>query len=280
MKQRDFLPNLILFLLSGILAASIFSLAARIGLPYTYTSSTRVQLTGNNLSTGDVNDYVSFIRTDTTVPLSTIANLNLRNPDGKMYSVDQLLKHVDITTRPMDGMVDITVRTHDPYTSRDIANEIVSVSGNLYEASHTWIRVNRLEVATAAEECDKRPVGMYTAIGGLIGLVIGALMAFVSVRRMRRRRRAERTSDPRYKKIAPVKDKKDDELFADDDEDVDPEMRELYRLATRVEKEKQVTEEEGVEEDEVKEDEVREYKTEEDEVGEDGTEEEAGEDRV
>jgi hypothetical protein len=63
--------------------------------------------------------------------------------------------------------------------------------------------------------------------------VFGAFISYAAVKSEREKRRRVRTSDPRFARIEEEDEQVYDALFSDDNEDVDPEMRELYQVAKK-----------------------------------------------
>ena len=64
MKRNDFLQNLLLIILSAVLAACIVNLACLGALPVTYTSRVQVQITGDDLHVRDVREFAGYIEGD------------------------------------------------------------------------------------------------------------------------------------------------------------------------------------------------------------------------
>lgn len=248
MKRNDFLQNLLLIILSAILTASIVNLACVGALPVTYISHARVQIIGEALHVSDVKEFAGYIESDES----------LRNKAMELCGADSAAGsagaeyRVEATAMPDNGIVDLYVTSGDPYTSHDIAEAIVMASYSDYPASHSGILVKLIEAASVADTPVPRPVFTYTIIGAVLGAILGALLTFLAVKGEREKRRRSRTSDPRFARIEEQDEQVYDALFAEDNEDVDPEMRELYKVTKRakVNREQPAPEEETAGEEE------------------------------
>lgn len=229
MKRNDFLQNLLLIILSAVLTAGIVNLACLGALPVTYTSHAKVQLTGDTLHVSDVRELAGYIESDESLRDKV---MELCGADTAAGGADTVYR-VEAAAMPDNGIVDVYVTSGDPYTSHDIADAIVTVSYSDYPASHPGIFVKLVEAASVADAPVPLPVFTYTIIGAVLGAVFGALLSFLAVKGEREKRRRSRTSDPRFARIEEQDEQVYDALFADDNEDVDPEMRELYKVAKR-----------------------------------------------
>ena len=131
------------------------------------------------------------------------------------------------------GIIDVYVRSGDPYVAHDIAAAILTAANADYPAAHEGISVKLVEAASVANEPDPLPVFRYTVLGAILGAVFGAFISYAAVKSEREKRRRVRTSDPRFARIEEEDEQVYDALFSDDNEDVDPEMRELYQVAKK-----------------------------------------------
>ena len=230
MKRNDFLQNLLLIILSAVLAACIVNLACLGALPVTYTSHARVQLNGDALHVGDIKEFAGYIEGDESLRNKV---MEACGGEGKTGGAG-LMYHVTTATLPEAGIIDIYVRCDNPYTSHDIEQAIVTAAYFDYPASHEGLSVNLVEAASVAAEPDHRPVTGYTILGAILGAVFGTFLSFAAVKGEREKRRRQRTSDPQFARIEEDEEVYDS-LFAEDNEDVDPEMRELYKVTKRAE---------------------------------------------
>lgn len=231
MKRNDFLQNILLIILSALLAACIVNLACIGALPVTYTSHAQVQLRGDALFVSDIREFAGYIENDESLRNKV---MEVRGEAGAPGSAGKTY-HVTATAIPDTGIIDIFVRSGDPYISHDIAETIVSASYSDYPASHAGIFVHLVKAADVADTPNPRPVYGYTITGAVLGAAFGALLAFFAVRGEREKRRRRKTSDPRFASIEEQDEQAYDALFAEDNEDVDPEMRELYKVTKRAE---------------------------------------------
>ncbi len=229
MKRNDFLQNLLLIILSAVLAACIVNLACLGALPVTYTSRVQVQITGDDLHVRDVREFAGYIESDEALRNKV---KDVLADDGAAGSAD-ITYNVAATAHADTGIIDVYVRSDDPYTSHDIAEAIVETAYSDYPTSHTGIFVNLVEAASVAYESDPLPVTRYTIFGAVLGMAFGALLSYLAVKGEREKKRREKTQDPRFAKIEEPDEQAYDELFAEDNEDVDPEMRELYKVTKR-----------------------------------------------
>ena len=230
MKRNDFLQNFLLIILSAVLAACIVNLACLGALPVRYTSHARVQLTGDVLHVGDIKEFAGYLESDES----------LRNKvteacveEGKTGGAG-INYQVATTTLPEEGIVDIYVRSDNPYTSHNIEQALVTAAYSDYPASHEGLSVNLVEAASVAVQPDHRPITGYTILGAVLGAAFGSFLSFAAVKGEREKRRRTRASDPRFARIE-EDEAVYDSLFAEDNEDVDPEMRELYKVTKRAE---------------------------------------------
>ena len=226
MRRNDFLQNLLLIILSAILAACIVNLACIGALPVTYTSHAQVQLRGEALYMSDIREFAWYIENDESLKYKVAevcSDVGVPGSAGMSY-------HVAANAIPDTGIIDIFVRSGDPYVSHDIAETIVETSFSDYPTMHEGISVNLVEAAGVADAPDPRPVYGYTIAGAALGAAFGALLAFFAVKGEREKRRRKKTSDPRFARIEEQDEQVYDALFAEDNEDVDPEMRELYKV--------------------------------------------------
>ena len=229
MKRNDFLQNLLLIILSAVLTACIVNLACLGALPVTFTSHACIQLTGEGLHTSDVREFAGYIESDESLRAKV---KDACGGDGASGNAD-IAYQVTATTVPDTGKIDIYVKSDDPYTSHDIAAAMVAAAYDDYPAAHTGVFVHLVEAASVAVESDPLPVTRYTIMGAILGAVFGAFLAYAAVRREREMRRRNKPADPRFARIEEPDDEAFDDLFAEGNEDVDPEMRELYRMAKR-----------------------------------------------
>lgn len=229
MKRNDFLQNLLLIILSAVLTASIVNLACVGALPVTYISHAKVQIIGDALHVSDVREFAGYIESDESLRNKVT---ELSGADSAAGSAGSVYR-IEATAMPDNGIVDLYVTSGDPYTSHDIAEAIVTVSYSDYPASHSGIFVKLVEAASVADAPVPRPVFTYTIIGAVLGAILGALLSFLAVKGEREKRRRSRTSDPRFARIEEQDEQVYDALFAEDNEDVDPEMRELYKVTKR-----------------------------------------------
>ena len=230
MKRNDFLQNLLLIILSAVLAACIVYLACLGALPVTYTSHARVQLTGDALHVGDIKEFAGYIEGD-----ESLRNKVKEACDGEgKTGVTEMKYHVATAALPEEGIIDIYVRADDPYISHDIEQAIVTTAYSDYPASHEGLSVNLVEAASVAADPDYKPTTGYTILGAILGAAFGTFLSFAAVKGEREKRRRQRTSDPRFARIE-EEEAVYDSLFSEDNEDVDPEMRELYKVTKRAE---------------------------------------------
>ena len=246
MKRNDFLQNLLLIILSAVLAACIVYLACLGALPVTYTSHARVQLTGDALHVGDIKEFAGYIEGD-----ESLRNKVKEACDGEgKTGVTEMKYHVATAALPEEGIIDIYVRADDPYISHDIEQAIVTTAYSDYPASHEGLSVNLVEAASVAADPDYKPTTGYTILGAILGAAFGTFLSFAAVKGEREKRRRQRTSDPRFARIE-EEEAVYDSLFSEDNEDVDPEMRELYKVTKRAEADRgnETAKEEAVSED-------------------------------
>jgi len=250
MKRNDFLQNLLLIILSAVLAACIVYLACLGALPVTYTSHARVQLTGDALHVGDIKEFAGYIEGDEALRNKAIEACVEEGRTGGA----EMKYHVATATLPEEGIIDIYVKSDNPYTSHSIEQEIVKAAYSDYPASHEGLSVNLVEAASVAAEPDHKPITGYTILGAIFGAAFGTFLSFAAVKGEREKRRRKRISDPRFARIE-EDEAAYDSLFAEDNEDVDPEMRELYKVTKRAEADRgqKAPLEEGVSEDPVSE---------------------------
>ena len=229
MKRNDFLQNLLLIILSAILAACIVNLACLGALPVTYTSRAQVQLTGDDLHLSDIRDFGSYVENDEllrTKVMTAYSESGASESSGPEY-------YVSTKSVPETGIVDVYVTSDDPCVSHAVAKEIVTAAYSDYPASHSGINIHLIDAASVADVSDPLPVLRYTILGALFGAVFGAVLSFLAVRGEREKRRRRKAQDPRFARIEEPDESVYDALFAEDNEDVDPEMRELYRVTKR-----------------------------------------------
>ena len=246
MKRNDFLQNLLLIILSAVLAACIVYLACLGALPVTYTSHARVQLNGEALHVGDIKEFAGYIEGD-----ESLRNKVKEACDGEgKTGVTEMKYHVATAALPEEGIIDIYVRADDPYISHDIEQAIVTTAYSDYPASHEDLSVNLVEAASVAADPDYKPTTGYTISGAILGAAFGTFLSFAAVKGEREKRRRQRTSDPRFARIE-EEEAVYDSLFSEDNEDVDPEMRELYKVTKRAEADRgnETAKEEAVSED-------------------------------
>ena len=103
MKRNDFLQNLLLIILSAVLAACIVNLACLGALPVTYTSKAKIQLTGEDLHVSDVRDFAGYVENDES-PRNKV--MEVCSEAGISGSAD-VINHIEATSVPETGIVDI-----------------------------------------------------------------------------------------------------------------------------------------------------------------------------
>ena len=229
MKRNDFLQNLLLIILSAVLAACIVNLACLGALPVTYTSKAKIQLTGEDLHVSDVRDFAGYVENDESLRnkvMEVCSEAGISGSAGMIY-------HIEATAVPETGIVDIYVRSGDPYVSHAIAKEFVAAAYSDYPAAHAGLYVKQIEAPSVANESDPRHAVRYTILGAVFGAALGAVLSYLAVKGEREKRRRGRTQDPRFARIEEPDEQAYDALFAEDNEDVDPEMRELYKVTKR-----------------------------------------------
>ena len=229
MKRNDFLQNLLLIILSAALAAGIVHLACLGAIPVTFTSRAEVQLIGDDLHVSDVREFARYIEGDASLRKKVLNESYRDDPAGGRGAAYNAETKVWTET----GIIDIYVRSGDPYVAHDIAAAIVTAANADYPAAHEGISVKLVEAASVANEPDPLPVFRYTVLGAILGAVFGAFISYAAVKSEREKRRRVRTSDPRFARIEEEDEQVYDALFSDDNEDVDPEMRELYQVAKK-----------------------------------------------
>jgi len=170
-----------LIALSGFLCALIAMTTAMFLIPEKFESKTSIyiynqqkeNLTYTDLQTGSTltKDYEILVK-GRTILESVVEKLDLDFTYGQIKSM------VSVNVPESTRIVEITVRTKDPYLSRDLADEIREISSKSIAEVMGVDAVNVVETANLPEGKCSPSITKYTLIGGILGgfLACGILL--------------------------------------------------------------------------------------------------------
>lgn len=171
-----------IILLSGLTLALAATAYARFFIPETFESGTSIyiysqqadNMTYNDLQLGSTltKDYEVLIKSRTVLE-SAIRKLDLAMDYGQLSGMVSV--NVPMNTR----IVEIRVRTTDPYLSRDIADTVREIAGNNIAEVMGVDAVNVVEKANLPETKCSPNVRKYTVIGGALGVIMSCAVYVV-----------------------------------------------------------------------------------------------------
>ena len=166
-----------LIFLAGLLCGLIGLVGTMFLIPEKYESKTSVYSINNDQQNNDIayadlqigtvltKDYEVLVK-GRTVLESVIEMLGLNLSYGALNSM------VSVSTPDSTRIIEISVRTTDPYLSRDIANAVREVSSKSIAEVMGVDAVNVVETANLPETKCSPSTSKNTVLGGMIGVVI------------------------------------------------------------------------------------------------------------
>lgn len=164
-----------LIALSGLLCALVGMVSAMFLIPEKFESKTSIyiynqqkeSMTYSDLQTGSTltKDYEVLVK-GRTVLESAVEMLGLDLTYGEINSM------VSVNVPDSTRIVEISVRTTDPYLSRDIADAVREISSKSIAEVMGVDAVNVVETANLPEKKCSPSVSKFTLIGGLLGIVL------------------------------------------------------------------------------------------------------------
>jgi len=171
-----------LILLSGILCGLVGLTVSRFLIPEKYESETSIYIynqqnenvTYNDLQSGSTltKDYEVLVK-GRTVLEGAVEKLGLD------LTYNQISAMVSVNVPTSTRIVEITVRTVDPYLSRDIADAVREISSKNIAEVMGVDAVNVVETANLPEQKCSPSVSKYTLVGGMFGVIVACAILTV-----------------------------------------------------------------------------------------------------
>ena len=185
------IKNIVLIIVSMMLCSTLAYVITTTLMEKQYTASSRIVIVSNNTNKTDSisNEYNAILLsqklTDTykeimlseVISNAVIHNLDLDSKYG--YTTETYEEVVSVSSVNSTEVMDITVKTNDPYLSASIANEVVNI---FMKKIPTIMNIDNVTLLNNAKVPDK-PSGpsvlKNTVIGCLIGLFISLLYCLI-----------------------------------------------------------------------------------------------------
>lgn len=171
-----------LFILSGLLCAVIGLVISMFFIPEKFESKTSIyiynhqteNMTYTDLQTGSTltKDYEVLVK-GRTVLESAVEKLGLE------LTYEEINEMVSVNVPDSTRIVEISVKTTDPYLSRDIADAVREVSSKSIGEVMGVDAVNVVETANLPEKKCSPNIKKYTLAGGALGLALSVSIAVI-----------------------------------------------------------------------------------------------------
>ncbi len=182
---RIFLKKLKLIIVLIILFALGGFLISKFLIQPTYTASTSIYLTPDVSESGtlDYNSQMANSKLASNV-VSLLTRNNIMNEVASnvgLESAKQVRDALTIENESNTEVITITAVTNDPQLSKDIANDTVQTFKNRMQKNLNVRNIEIVDKAKLSYEPSGPNIKKYTALGAIVGLLVGIAYSFMKV---------------------------------------------------------------------------------------------------
>ena len=116
------------------------------------------------------------IREGVEVTETVIANLELKNDNGKYLTHNELSRMISVSVPSSTRVITISIQADDPYEAHDIADEVCSVAADHIKSVMDFEAVNVVEEADYPFKASGPIKRNYVLIGAVFGFLLSSII--------------------------------------------------------------------------------------------------------